>query len=152
LLRSCVNKSALTKSAGDVVTAKDAMIVQWMVRMTCAIALLFVGFAHQAPARNDDGFYPARLAEYVLPDGTLPVFCITGKAEGAHKHDKAHMQGCEACRIGASILLPVPADQKGEHLRFETTAIVPLKAEAFYRQLFPPNTGPRAPPSDPFFA
>ena len=133
-------------------TTKDPMIVQWLVRFTCAIALLFVGFAHQTPALADDDFHPADFAEYVLPDGTLPVFCISDKTHGVHKHDKAHLPGCEACRIGTSILLPAPVDQAGEHLRFEPAAVVAIRAEAVQRQLFPPNTGPRAPPSDPFIA
>jgi hypothetical protein len=134
------------------VKAKNAMTMQWLVRMTCAIALLFVGFAHQAPAFANGAFIPAEFAEYILPDGTLPVLCIADKAEGAQKHDKAHLNGCEACRISAATLLPAPADHGSERLRIQTAALAPYKVEAFHRQLFPPNTGPRAPPHDPRFA
>ncbi|KQV70283.1 hypothetical protein [Rhizobium sp. Root1220] len=124
-------------------------VAQWLVRMTCAMALIFVGFAHQAPAFADGAFVPAEFAEYVLPDGTLPVICIAGKTDGKHTHGKAHAYGCEACRISASILLRRPSDNGSERLRIEAAAALPYKARAYGSRVFPPSKGPRAPPRDP---
>ncbi|WP_454856022.1 hypothetical protein [Rhizobium binxianense] len=128
-------------------------IEQWAVRMLCALALVFVGFAHQAPALADGEFGPAELALHALPDGTLPTLCVTiPDTSGKDRHDKAHSHGCEACRISASTLLPVPADVAGARMSFTVAAELPIRPEAFHRQLFPPSTGPRAPPSDPILA
>jgi len=129
-------------------------VEEWTVRLLCAIALLFVGFAHQVPALASDPTDPARFAAYILPDGTLPTLCVTltdtdGKANTDHK---LHQQGCEACRISASVLLPVPNDVIGTAVAFFVRADTPIRAEAIHRQIYPPNTGPRAPPSDPTIA
>jgi hypothetical protein len=123
-----------------------------MVRMTCAIALLLVGFAHQAPSFAKNALAPAEFAEYVLPDGTLPVICVAGKAGGMHKHEKAQMHGCDACRIGASVLLPVPEDSGTKHIWPLTAARQVWDTEISPRRILPPNTGPRAPPRNWAFA
>lgn len=117
-----------------------------MARMICAIALLLVGFAHQAPSFAKDALVPAEFAEYVLPDGTLPVICVAGKAGGMHKHEKAQMHGCEACRIGASVLLPVPQNSGTKLIWTSTFARQVYDTEISLRRTLPPNTGPRAPP------
>lgn len=122
---------------------------QWAVRILCALALLFVGFAHQVPERVSTGLDLSKFAEYILPDGTLPSLCITVKEGDSQKHHKSASSNCEACRISASVLLPVPADVDGSHIEFITRTERPTYSEGFYRQLYPPNTGPRAPPSDP---
>ncbi|MBB4478895.1 DUF2946 family protein [Rhizobium etli] len=130
-------------------------IEQWALRILCAVALAFVGFAHQTPASAAGTFDPAELAQYVLPDGSLPTLCVTITDEsgtdksGTDKHHKAHSHDCEACRIGAATLLPAPTDVAGAPIGFAVVVELPIRAEAFHRQLFPPNTGPRAPPSDP---
>jgi hypothetical protein len=125
-------------------------IEQLMVRILCAIALVFVGLAHQAPALAEDSLSPAALAQYVLPDGTLPTLCVTVVDDHGKEHGKiAHLNPCEACRITASVLLPQPADVTGARIGFVFATELPRRTEAFHRQLFPPNTGPRAPPVDP---
>ena len=134
---------------------------QWAVRILCAIALVFVGFGHQLPAIADDGGAATDLAHYVLPDGSLPTLCVTVSDDAdagqpiqalldKEQHRKAvHSQGCEACRISASVLMPAPADAVGERL-YVMAAAGPLdRFEAVHRRLYPPNTGPRAPPSAP---
>ncbi len=49
------------------------------VRMLCALALVFVAFAHKpittASADQID------LAAYTLPDGTVPVLCLPGSGD-----------------------------------------------------------------------
>jgi len=133
--------------------ARNAMIMRWMLRMTCAIALLFVGLAHQTPSFARGAFVPSELAEYILPDGTLPVICIAGKADGMSKHDTAQQaQGCEACRIAASVLLPVPDNYRDKRPRIVTAAMQPYHVDGSLRRIFPPNIGPRAPPASSAFA
>ncbi|MBY5543290.1 hypothetical protein HFO60_25295 [Rhizobium leguminosarum] len=128
---------------------RTTQIEQWALRILCAAALVFVGFAHQLPAAAAGEFDPAELSQYVLPDGSLPTLCVTTTDKsGQSRHDKARSHGCEACRISAAILLPA-ADIAGAAIPFAATVELPIRTEAFHRQLFPPNTGPRAPPANP---
>jgi hypothetical protein len=131
---------------GKTVGKKHFGTTQWMVRIICALALLFVGFTHQPPISNADELAPAELAQYQLPDGTLPVLCVTYKGPDGKEHSKSHAPGCEACRIASAALLPMPPTEICEHLAFIGRDVLAPKTEAFHRQLYPPNTGPRAPP------
>lgn len=115
---------------------------QWLVRILCAVALLSVGFAHQPAVANTAEPTEFELAQYRLPDGTLPVLCITERTPDG----KAYLPGCEACRIAAAALLPLPPTDILAHLGFITPDVPAPTSEAFHRQLYPPNTGPRAPP------
>jgi hypothetical protein len=117
--------------------------------MLCALALLFVGFGHQplALAAQTEDF-----EAYRLPDGTLPSLCITVTDEDAKdtkNHHTAHAQKCDACRIGASVLLPMPTDLVGAGIAYRHVVAQPQRPEAFHRHIYPPNTGPRAPPMIP---
>jgi hypothetical protein len=120
--------------------------MQWLLRMACAMALLCVGFAHQAPAFAKGALIPAELAAYVLPDGTTPVICVADPAPWSHGNDKAHVHGCEACRIQGALLMPAPGCDGGARLRFEATAAMVLSAVVFSRPPFSPSRGARAPP------
>lgn len=119
---------------------------QCTVRIICVLALLFVGFAHKPPV-IDSGLIPlSEIAEYVLPDGTRPVLCLPSE-DGKSKHDHQGMiSGCEACRLTASVILPTPVDISGQTIPRAFDSFKPIRREAFYRQLFPPNTSPRGPP------
>ncbi|HEY0120350.1 MAG TPA: hypothetical protein VGC14_01095 [Rhizobium sp.] len=119
---------------------------RWLLRILCAFALLSVGFAHQPAVSSADELTPAALAQYRLPDGTLPVICVSEKTADGKEHSKAHVPNCEACRISSATLLPLPPTDFREHLAFASQEIPAPKTEAFRRQLYPPNTGPRAPP------
>lgn len=117
------------------------------VRMACALAVLAVGLAHKPPVAEAHGLSPAELSRYVLPDGTLASLCLPsedGKAKQTH-HEMG--KGCEACRLGASVLLPAPADTTGRPMGRTLARLLPPRIEAFYRQLFPPNASPRGPPA-----
>jgi hypothetical protein len=127
-------------------------IAQWLVRITCAIALLFVGFAHQSPVLANGAVISSEFQEYVLPDGTLPVICIASKVEGKHTHEQAHAVKCEACRVSASVLVPVPGSGGGERLRIEANHVRPAQGVGFHGQLFPHSRGARAPPGNLVFA
>ncbi len=118
---------------------------QWAVRILCALALLFVGFAHQPAAMAENT--PFDITAYALPDGSLPVLCVSendGSQKDKDKH--LHSQGCEACRIGASVLLPQPADALGKALQFSSAVAARPMVETAYRRIFSPATAPRAPP------
>lgn len=123
---------------------------QWAVRILCALALVSVGFAHQLPATIGGGGGPTDYAAYALPDGSLPTICVTVTDDtGKASHDHADNHGCEACRISATAMLPSPADTAGAPVGYAVAEAPPLQAVVFHRHPFPPNTGPRAPPSDP---
>lgn len=117
-----------------------------MVRILCALALLFVGFGHQPVAMAESN--PFDIAAYALPDGTLPALCVSenddGQKDSGGKH--IHAQGCEACRISASVLLPSPVDNLGERMR--PAAIAPMRPfiRVAQRRILSPSTAPRAPP------
>lgn len=115
-------------------------------RILCAVALLFVGFAHQPVIATADEISPIELAQYRLPDGSLPILCITYRDADGKVHGKAYAPGCEACRIASAAMLPTPPSEICERLASARTETVVTRAEAFHRQLYPPNTGPRAPP------
>ncbi|WP_052210702.1 hypothetical protein [Rhizobium rhizogenes] len=131
---------------GTAVGTKLSGRTQWLLRFLCAFALLSVGFAHQPIIANADELTPSALAQYRLPDGTLPVLCVTERTADGKEHSKAHVPSCEACRISSAALLPAPPMDICEHLAFASQDIPAPKTEAFHRQLYPPNTGPRAPP------
>ena len=112
------------------------------LRMLCAVALLFVGFAHQPASASQPGIF--ELAEYVLPDGTIPDLCLDGMVDGKAKH--AMPGKCEACRIGSAMLVPAPADLSGAMLAFRRVAALPLVEEALHSRRERPGAPPRAPP------
>jgi hypothetical protein len=87
----------------------------------------------------------------VLPDGTLPTLCITSNSDrpdndGQHHHSQGAKSDCDACRIGAVAMLP-PAPSHAERVVLtHELAKRPFLADVIAHQLYPPNTGPRAPP------
>lgn len=116
--------------------------MQWLARLSCVLALLSLGFAHQVPAFADS---PAQ-AQYQLPDGTFPVICVTYQDEDGKEHGKVHPSGCETCQISAVALLPAPSDIQIGRVAFVRSDTAAPKRKIFHRPLYPPNSGPRAPP------
>ncbi|MGD9478080.1 hypothetical protein [Shinella sp. G-2] len=112
------------------------------LRILCAVALLFVGFAHRpAVANQPDAF---ELAQYVLPDGTIADLCLNDMVDGKAKH--VAPVKCEACRIAGAMLLPAPADLDGAVLAFRHVSPLPLVEEALASRRDRPAAPPRAPP------
>ncbi|EGE58098.1 UNVERIFIED_ORG: hypothetical protein GGI63_003523 [Rhizobium esperanzae] len=74
------------------------------LRMLCALGLLLLGFAHQAPQAVASDGYDA--AAYVLPDGSFASLCVTVRDTGGKT--VAFKPNCEACRLSASVILPTP--------------------------------------------
>lgn len=117
-----------------------------LVRVLCAIALLSVGFAHKPPVLGVPDGIALNDYQYVLPDGTRPDNCLS-LAGGHDGGGLALNKGCEACRLGAAAALPGPADTLGDLMPYERERRTPIRTEAFFHRLFPPNTPPRGPPS-----
>ena len=114
-----------------------------MVRMLCVIALVCLSFAHR-PALAAP-LSPAELAAMTLPDGTIADICFSdgvvhGKTKGAFGRN------CEACRIGAGLLLPRPADVAGHLIAFAKVGDRPLIEAAVHGHRFQPGAPPTAPP------
>lgn len=123
---------------------RSGSTLQVVVRALCVLALLAVGFSHRAPTIAYPLLSAEEVAALTLPDGTLPELCLPGEMDdGKAQSGFAH---CEACLISASVLLPAPADLTGKRLPAVVDVLLPPRVEAFYRQLFPPNAAPRAPP------
>ncbi|MCK8782261.1 hypothetical protein M0654_19970 [Rhizobium sp. NTR19] len=120
---------------------------QSMVRMLCALALLLVGFAHKPPVLDGYGIPLAEIAQYTLPDGTLPHLCLPSEDGKLHHHGHDASTSCEACRLAASALLPVPGDTIGKPILLQIAHLAPPREDQFHRQLFPSNALPRGPPS-----
>ncbi|MBN8949496.1 MULTISPECIES: hypothetical protein [unclassified Rhizobium] len=119
---------------------------QGLTRILCAIALFSLGFAHHPAISSAAELPPFELAQYSLPDGSLPVICTSEKTPDGKQHGKAHVLGCEACRISAAALLPHPPTEMCDHLAFVRQDMAAPENTEFRRQLYPPNCGPRAPP------
>lgn len=119
-------------------------ITRWAacLRILCAVALLFVGFAHQPASATAPT--ALELTQYVLPDGALPDICLNDMVGGKAKH--VGPVKCEACRIGSAMLMPVPADLDGAVLAFRRLAALPLVEEALRPRRERPGAPPRAPP------
>jgi hypothetical protein len=125
---------------------------QWAARVLCVIALVFVAFAHQVPVLAEQA---EDFSAYLLPDGTLPTLCVKASDEDGGKdapNHKLHTHGCEACRIGTSVMLPFPTDVVGVDVAFAVFAELQPRVESFHRQIHLPKAGPRDPPADPLQA
>lgn len=111
------------------------------LRILCAVALLFVGFAHRpASAAAPTAL---ELAQYVLPDGTIQDICLNDMV-GKVKH--ATPIKCEACRIAGALLMPEPADLDGAVFAYADISALPLVEEALHSRRERPGAPPRAPP------
>lgn len=125
---------------------KSTTIEQWLVRIFCAVVLLFVGFAHQPPVIQTSAG-PIDVSQYVLSDGSLPIFCITDNGDDGTAHGKMHMvHGCEVCQIVASVVIPAPSDVPGYRAPMSLAVAFRGIVDLFSRPLFPPNVGPTGPP------
>lgn len=90
------------------------------LRLLCALALMLALALHRPPVASPAG--PGiDLAQYTLPDGTVPDLCLTGVGADGTPLTAVHRPGCEACRLQAIAALPGPAEG--------------LFVRAFYRRL-----------------
>ncbi|MBZ9653931.1 hypothetical protein [Phyllobacterium lublinensis] len=114
------------------------------MRMLCAVALVFVAFAHNpVTAGSADQI---DLAAYTLPDGTVPVLCLPGSGDQEQHKTAWHGTGCEACRLSASFILPVPPVSSGPTVNPAQSLAVQRETIFVTRSLYPPSALPQAPP------
>lgn len=110
-----------------------------------ALAMIGLGFAHQAPVVPLDADARAELAAFALPDGSTPDLCLTGDESGG---GAAHAGVCDACLLTsapglgavAAPVLPVPVDR--------VPATVATLVSAFVPASVPPSQS-RGPPASP---
>ncbi|MDO1583767.1 hypothetical protein [Rhizobium oryzicola] len=79
-----------------------------VLRILCALVLLSLGLAHQAPSVGLAAIDIDHLETYRLPDGSFASLCLNSSED----HKAAPSGLCEACLLSASIILP-PPDDKG---------------------------------------
>lgn len=115
------------------------------LRMIIALALVLVGFAHRPMAQAAD------LSAYTLPDGTVPILCLTVDEDGKAR-PMADRSDCEACRLVHAVTLPEPAATLGERMKLALETLAIERPEAFVKTIRPPSAAPRAPPVDPAIA
>lgn len=114
-----------------------------LIRLICVLALVMVGFAHKPVAADP---VSVQFAAYILPDGKLPTLCLNDTSTQPGK-DMPHDHGCDACRLAAAILMPEPPHLGAQAVAFAVVAHVAERQYHLTRALYPPSSGPRAPPS-----
>jgi hypothetical protein len=113
-----------------------------ILRLICVVALMMAGFAHKPPPAMPR---QVQFAAYVLPDGKLPTLCLNDSATDPQK-GALHDYGCDACRLAASILMPEPPRVGAQAIAFATIVRTVERQYRLQRALYPPSSGPRAPP------
>jgi len=113
------------------------------VRLLGALSLVFVAFAHQPLDVSGPGIPDA--SAYALPDGSIPVICVTLPAEKGDAQ-VAHGLPCGACLIAGSILIPTPAEIPGPSVEPGQIVAYATAGPLIVRSAFPPSAPPQAPP------
>lgn len=118
----------------------------WL-RILCAIVLICVGFAHQ-PVFTAASTDFQEFSQYVLPDGSIPVICISDWEGGDNSHPdvKYPERNCEACRLSAGAILPAPATLNNEAATQKALRFLPYD-DAIFSEPLTHGAAPRAPPA-----
>ena len=75
------------------------------MRIACALSLVLLSFSHSPMISKSNPSTHVDMSAYILPDGSLPVLCLTGGSE-----EKTHtIAPCEFCRISHALILPEPS-------------------------------------------
>ena len=116
-----------------------------LVRIVCALSLLLVAFAHKplVSSAAASAYAGVDVADFILPDGTLPDLCLGGEEDGHH----SAFNHCEACRIFASVDLPSPVDVFVVNALGPAAHLTPRQDDHFVRSFLRPGASPRGPPS-----
>ena len=136
-----------------------------LIRILCVVSLILLSFAHQpvglnstytptgadyalSVAQQQTDNPPFALRSITLPDGSVVVICASdGSDYPAGPHHSELMASCEACRISASIILPLPEKSRGPMLqRGQSSSTSWQAAELPITAIFPPAAPPQAPP------
>jgi hypothetical protein len=123
-----------------------SVILREFLRLACVFALVMVGFAHRTVSA-----YPleAQMPVYQLPDGTFASICLD---DHGTKPTGSKDPGCEACRLSGALLVPAPPCVAGLAIAYSHEVRVFERRQRLARALYPPNSGPRAPPIGLMFA
>lgn len=113
--------------------------------MLCALSLLLVAFAHKPvlSSATAAAYADVNIADFILPDGTLPDLCLDSGGTGEH----ASAGHCEACRIVSSVDLPSPFDGYVINRWIAVADLVVPQDARFTRPALRPSASPRGPPS-----
>jgi hypothetical protein len=112
-----------------------------LVRMLCALSLLLVAFAHKplVSSAAASAYVGVDVADFILPDGTLPDLCLGGEEEGHH----SAFNHCEACRIDVPSAVDVFVVNPLSPAAHLTARLDDRVVRSFLR----PGASPRGPPS-----
>jgi len=117
----------------------------WL-RILCAIMLVCVSFAHQ-PVFSATSTDLQEFSEYVLPDGSMPVICISDwdGDDNSHPVGQYRSKNCEACRLSSAIVLPASAAAIHEPIPQKLLGLA-LFDDALFSATLTHDAAPRAPP------
>ena len=109
----------------------------------CVLAFAMAGTTHahagaynmMAPATSD-------LTAYVFPDGSVASLCLPGDDDST----PGKKAGCDICCLATPVFVPVIAHQHGLTVHFAAVIKVHERQYRITRALYPPSSGPRAPP------
>jgi hypothetical protein len=102
--------------------ARNSFLSAAWIRVLLIAAVVLSAFAHR-PLLDEP--QPLELAQYVLPDGTLPDLCLTQERDGDPRHHHHHAF-CDFCVIaGASAPAQPVAVALSQPLQFVLAVIKP---------------------------
>ncbi|WP_425349357.1 hypothetical protein [Falsochrobactrum shanghaiense] len=117
------------------------------IRIMSVLAVVLVAFAHRPIELSSASDFQS--SYYMLPDGSYPVLCINDNSTDSYDHGQKrhlHDNGCEACRISAAFLCPLPASSTGAAPDIATAQHIILPQPILRRNIYPPSAPPHAPP------
>lgn len=118
------------------------------IRILSVLALMLVAFGHKPVVLASPE--QLLLAQYVLPDGSYPVLCITDHAVDNDGHDgDRHFHNstvCDACRISSAFFCAPPAPSTGAAPNVAAAEIIVPSEPILRQQPYPPSALPQAPP------
>lgn len=94
-----------------------------VVLVLYALASASIGFAHRF------NLVPADLAQFVLPDGTLPTIC-GGDNDDDSRGQSAHSQTCDACCLTHAPGLPPSQGQGAIRIQMAVIDFIPWREPA----------------------
>ena len=116
-------------------------MLAWLIAVLVAVLFLTASIA-QAQQNAAPPGPSLDLSLYALPDGTAPVLCLSGSADG--KHDPGG--GCPFCRVTDPSVLPLPGSAF-EPCRFSSRLRYhPRVGQVVRLPVFSPFAPPTGPP------
>lgn len=124
------------------ISVSNTRFARLATALTCVFMLVAISLLHQ-PVFATKGYSPVELAQYQLPDGSLPELCINGSLGGDHSGGQPHCPLCTLAKVfdlpqSNDVLIPV---------RYAKFSLYVAKYAHFIEDNSSPNIGPRGPPS-----